>query len=119
MVVSSASARKGKAPLQGALARNYAESYASSKWRSPHAKRVNTADGSAMMRIVTVDGISFAVMRKVKAKAWLAAMASNDPYYKVMEQGIAQSGCKKTGETMIKMGQYGPHSIAAPVNCAA
>jgi len=94
-----------------------AMAHASSKWKGPYAARVKTEQGDAMLRVVTVDGISFAVMRKVRAKNVLKVMFSNEAYLQIMDHGIKAAGCTKTGGTVIRNGKHSVQSLATPVRC--
>jgi hypothetical protein len=117
LVFESASVRKGGPPLQGSRAMRSAMSYASSKWNNPYAIRMKVDDGDALLRVVTVDGISFAVMKSVRPKNLLKGMFSNEAYYRIMDQGIRASGCIRAGRTIAQNGRNSIQSLAAPVNC--
>ncbi|KAE9631752.1 hypothetical protein [Parasedimentitalea maritima] len=117
LVFESSNAAKGGAPLQGTPDMRSAISYASSKWTPPYAKRIKSDDGDALIRVVTVDGNSFAVMKSIRPKNLLNAMFSNDAYYKILDQGIRQSGCVTSGETIAQSSQGVIQSLTAPVNC--
>ncbi|MBL4767547.1 MAG: hypothetical protein JKY94_07505 [Rhodobacteraceae bacterium] len=117
LVFESSSAANGGAPLRGSPAMRSAASYASSKWSPPYATRIKSDDGDALLRVVTVDGISFAVMKKIRPKNLMTAAFSNDAYYQIMDQGIGRSGCVRTGKTVARNGNGSIQSLAAPVSC--
>ena len=109
-------AKRGRTTSERYLA-DQAISYHSSGWNKRHAISVKAGEATALLRVVAVDGSSFAVMGKIR-QPWLrtrqARLIAKD-FQAVMEQ---QTGCRATGGVYF----YGPNPsvaerIAYPVAC--
>lgn len=115
-IVESRNVRQGKSPLQGFPAMDTASRYASSKWRAPHATPVTTASGSGMYRLVTVDGVSFVVMRKLKTKSFWSQ--PQEELAGIADGAVRAAGCTRSGNTVVRMANYSVQWTATPVTCA-
>ena len=109
-------AKRGRTTSERYLA-DQAIAYHSSGWNKRHAVGVKAGEATALLRVVVVDGSSFAVMGKIR-QPWLrtrqARLIAKD-FQAVMEQ---QTGCRATGGVY----SYGPNPsvaerIAYPVTC--
>lgn len=114
-VVQSTNVKRGRAPLRGTPALVSASAYASSKWRAPHAKSVSTADGTGMFRLVTIDGVSIVVVKKLKTKSFWTS--PKEELAGISNGAIRAAGCERAGNTMVRMANYSVQSTATPVRC--
>lgn len=93
--------------------------YQSSGWRPPYAKRLDTEHGSAQARLVTVDStMTYLVMNRLRVReVFKVLLYTREPYEKLMEASIRQSGCAKVGNTVMRSEGGAVFALAAKVSC--
>lgn len=84
-----------------------------------YSTRLDTAHGTAEARLVSVDGMTFLVMTRLRVKEVLKVLFyTREPYEKLMEASIHQSGCTRAGKTIVRANnQQVVSALSARVSC--
>lgn len=92
--------------------------YASSRWGSAYTVPIQAGDGSARLKIVVTDGLTFGVVAKLK-RPFFGGRMSNSEYEKsVVKAVVRRTGCSYGGRTVVKSDQYStPQRFAVHLNC--
>lgn len=118
VVVQSRTLRETGRPESNYKAVQSAFGYSSSNWRPPHAMQLNTEHGNALARLVSVDGSTYLVLKRLRVKeVFKALFYSNKPYENLMEASIHRAGCLRTGNTIVRESGGNVAALAAPVSC--
>jgi hypothetical protein len=95
-----------------------AVAHASSRWGAKHTVPLTVGQNSARLKAVTVDGLTFGVVGKIKGPTLLGGQDQDSLKQEVVSAVTSRTGCAYGGETVVQRDQYGTvHKVGVLLSC--